>query len=155
MIVKDHWRTALITRQPPVNLAEIQPVCIFTIHMRLFYSVQFGSGMAMDTLSRTACLMWSCILTLLWKTIRVVHFVDRIFQLANCQYGTAASLEVCRWFWKASQMVCRVFLGFYALREGCNVNLRPHSQHCDDGPDKRSTAFKRPELTVYYKRLDY
>ncbi len=90
---------ALITCQPPVNRAEIQPVCVFTIHMRLFYSVQFGSGMAMDTLSWTAyafsknadnVVMYSYAFAK--NDPRVVHFVDRIYQLESCQYGITAFL---------------------------------------------------------------
>lgn len=107
MIVTDHWRTALITRQPPVNRAEIQPVCVFTIHMQLFYSVQFGSGMAMDTLSWTACLWQKC-----WQCGHVfVRFCENLSQgsslcgqdisigeLSIWHYCIAGSGKHLKWF---------------------------------------------------------
>lgn len=45
------------------NRAETQPVCVFTIQPWLFDIVVIGSGIAMDTLSWTACLWqicWQC-----------------------------------------------------------------------------------------------
>ncbi len=122
MIVKDHWRMAWLhanRRSTALNTTSLR----FHNPYAALLQCAVWKWMAMDTLSWTACLWQKC-----WQCGHVfVRFWENLSQgsslcgqdisigeLSIWHYCIAGSGKHLKWF-------CRVFLGFYALREGCYV----------------------------------